>query len=626
MKLEVSFLNCIDMSEIIEIVGKEYNTEGIVLSTYGNYEEFIKKNEGMGVCKRYVLVSSGIGTRDLQEMRNFTAPVVAIKPEVYDILKAVESARKISDNIKVIILENYVPYFNVINALLKIPIDVKTIQSYEEVDAILSNYAKEDSPIIIGSSYICHKARKLHMKTKSIWSKMAIRAAVEAAIKIMKTTEELFNSSKILTLLLNEMQKGAIFIDENDNVQHINSSAEDIFHVKKSNVQGKNVDKALFSYKIKTIKESVDENTEKVISINDTPMIFRWQRIKNIDEELLGTVLFFEYASHIQKSEALVRRNITKKRFVAEYTFNGILGDSEAIREVKRTAINYAHAQANILITGETGVGKELFAQSIHNESAFCKGPFVSVNFAALPPSLVESEIFGYEEGAFTGAKKGGKMGLFELAHGGTLFLDEIGEIPMHMQAQLLRAIEEKEVLRIGGEFLRSVDVRIIAATNVDLPQLIKRKLFREDLYYRLNTLRIMIPPLRERTGDIPLIVSLLLQKMRHDLTEGEIKKISNSKALMMHAWGGNVRELRNLLERFCVIYTKGVTVKQSLDIAFKYDTPILQNDNCKTKDEELLEHLLQKHHNNKTLVAKELGVSRTTVYRYLKEKGKEKT
>lgn len=620
MKLEIVFLNCTDISDTIRLVSREYISEDITFSIYHDYNEFSGREDNFNLHKRYVLVSSGIDTRNLQAIQKISTPVVAIKPEVYDILKAVEEARRISDNIKVIILEDYVPYFDVINSLLKNPVEVRIIKNYQEADIVLNDYAKEAFPIIIGSGYICDRARKLHMETKSIWNETAIRNAAEEAIKIAKTTEDLFNSSKILTILLDEVKKGAVFLDSNDRVQYVNTYAENMFHVKIANIKGKRVNNAFPYCNISDIKGTVEENTEKVISIDDEPVVFRWQKVGSIGEELLGSVLFFQYASNILRSEALVRKKITKKRFAAEYAFSDILGNSEEIREVKLMSAKYAHSQANILITGETGVGKELFAQSIHNESKRSGGPFVSVNFAALPPSLVESELFGYEEGAFTGAKRGGKMGLFELAHGGTLFLDEIGEIPMHMQAQLLRAIEEKEVLRIGGEFLRSVDVRIVAATNVDLAEMIEKGRFREDLYHRLNTLRIVIPPLRKRVEDIPLISSFLLRKMRHDLTEREINEISNANILMTYGWSGNVRELKNLLERFCVIYTKDLSVTKSLEIAFKYDSHVGRHDNELCDEESIIQQLLRKCNNNKTLVAKELGISRTTLYRYLKE------
>ncbi|WP_291300060.1 sigma 54-interacting transcriptional regulator, partial [Desulfosporosinus sp. BICA1-9] len=213
--------------------------------------------------------------------------------------------------------------------------------------------------------------------------------------------------------------------------------------------------------------------------------------------------------------------------FVAKTTLDGILGNSELIQEVKKDAFLYGQSDSTVLIVGESGTGKELFAQGIHNVSPRAKRPFVAVNCAALPENLLESELFGYEEGSFTGAKKGGKPGLFELAHGGTIFLDEIGEMPLPLQARLLRVLEEHEVLRIGGTRILPVNIRVVAATNRDLWEMVIQQRFREDLYYRLNVLRLRLSPLRLRKEDIPLLIGKFLSELRSDLKQDEILAIS---------------------------------------------------------------------------------------------------
>jgi transcriptional regulator with PAS, ATPase and Fis domain len=244
--------------------------------------------------------------------------------------------------------------------------------------------------------------------------------------------------------------------------------------------------------------------------------------------------------------EASLRRQITKKGLIAKYTFLDIKGTSPAIEQCINKAKKIAQIDKPTLIIGESGTGKELFVQSIHNASTRYHYPFVAMNCAAIPDSLLESELFGYEDGAFTGARKGGKEGLFQMAQKGTLFLDEIGELSLSTQAKLLRVLEEKEIMRVGSDRLISVDVRIIAATNRNLKTMVDASKFRLDLFFRLNTLIINIPPLRSRHSDIALLINEFLLREN----QGKIQfdpKVWNF--LLNYQWTGNIRELKNCIE-----------------------------------------------------------------------------
>ena len=254
----------------------------------------------------------------------------------------------------------------------------------------------------------------------------------------------------------------------------------------------------------------------------------------------------FREAAQIQKLEQKVRIKLYEKGYVAKHSFEDIWGDNQQIRAAKKMASIFAGTEETILITGESGTGKELFAQAIHSNSGRSDGPFVAMNFAAIPEGLVESELFGYEEGAFTGARKGGKQGIFELAHGGTLLLDEIGDAPLNIQARLLRVLEEREIMRLGGARMIPVDVRVIAATNQNLLDYIKRKLFRGDLFYRLSVLTLEIPPLREFKEEIPLFLQKLLLT-KYDIMRGIKPEVLAF--LMKYDWPGNMRELRNVAD-----------------------------------------------------------------------------
>ncbi|GAB6099227.1 hypothetical protein JCM16358_11060 [Halanaerocella petrolearia] len=335
----------------------------------------------------------------------------------------------------------------------------------------------------------------------------------------------------------------------------------------------------------------------------------------------------------VQELEQKIRQELHKKGLVAQYDLQDIIGDSEEIIKRKELARKYGKVNSTVLIRGESGTGKELFAQGIHNCSRRKLGPFVAINCAALPTNLLESELFGYEEGTFTGAKKGGKKGLFELAHKGTIFLDEIGEMEKSLQARLLRVIQEKRVMRLGSEKIIPIDVRIIAATNRDLNKEVSEGNFREDLYYRLNVLELEIPPLRKRKGDIMILLEFLLKKKCQQLNMN-IKRIDTEviESLVNYDWPGNVRELENIIERIIVISDSQVVKKKDIDFIlaklnirdkkeynFKHNTHSIDLDSSLEEIEKKVITKMVEKEESKTKAAKKLGITRTTLWRKLK-------
>ncbi|WHY99992.1 sigma 54-interacting transcriptional regulator [Peribacillus simplex] len=354
------------------------------------------------------------------------------------------------------------------------------------------------------------------------------------------------------------------------------------------------------------------------IVINRFPVI--------VKGKIVGVVSSFKEINNIQKMELKLRKMLHQSGLEAKHRLSDIVGRSSELVKAKDLAQRFAQTDATVLITGESGTGKELFAQGIHLASPRVLGPFVAVNCSALPESLLESELFGYEEGAFTGANKGGKAGLFELAHGGTLFLDEIGEMPLHIQALLLRVLQERTVRRVGGERVVPVDVRIIAATNRKLEEEIREKKFRTDLYYRINVLNVELPPLRDRLIDIPDLLEAIVNQF-NEKRETKIVSIDNEVYTLFKAydWPGNIRELRNIVERM-VLLEEGttLTVQSGEFLLQKLNRNKSQKDlsdlSIKVNERELIEAALKKYFNNKTKTAQALGVDRSTLWRKLKE------
>ncbi|MGH4139292.1 sigma-54 interaction domain-containing protein [Clostridium sp.] len=312
----------------------------------------------------------------------------------------------------------------------------------------------------------------------------------------------------------------------------------------------------------------------------------------------------------------------------AKYQLNDIIGESSAIKKCKKDVKKAARVNLNVIITGESGVGKELFAHAVHNESERSNAPFVCINCSSIPENLFEAELFGYEEGAFTGAKKSGSVGKFEIANGGTIFLDEIGDMPYHMQAKILRALQEEEIVRVGGKQVIPLDVRVISATHKDLMNMIKENKFREDLYYRINILNIEVPPLRDRKEDIPILIDEFLAKFYKE--SGIYRKIPGNimKILMNCFWHGNVRELKNVVEKTCV---NAENVNVNIDDIPKYllndSINEISNENetglnsvVNSVEKELIETALKQSNYNKSQASKILKISRVTLYRKMNE------
>lgn len=353
-------------------------------------------------------------------------------------------------------------------------------------------------------------------------------------------------------------------------------------------------------------------------------------------------------AADLEKLEQRLRREAHSTGMAAHTTFKdmNLSAWSPAMRACLNRARQFAATESTVLITGESGVGKELMAESLHNGSRRRSQPFVAINCAALPLTLLESELFGYEEGAFTGARRGGKPGYFELAHGGTLFLDELGLLPLHVQMQLLRVLQSRQVLRVGGRKMIPVDVRVVAATNADLGTAVADGSFRQDLYYRINVLHIAIPPLRQRQEDIPLLISRYLPKYAHEngrvITGMDEELLA---AFCAHQWPGNVRELLNYLMRLtisgqgpvltesdlerCGIFLKTcaqTTASLEQNPAAIYNGSMIQlkPGSMESMEQDIIRHFMRRYGGKRNRVCEELGLSRSTLWKKLKEMGLE--
>jgi len=406
-------------------------------------------------------------------------------------------------------------------------------------------------------------------------------------------------------------------LDENAKILYMNERAADILRIDSAKAVGKFVgDVVDFTPVILSVYKTHKGYVDREFIINSPSMgtlhfIKTAVVVRDEKGKFVGVVDFFREISRVRK---FVTSYIGAK---AKFKFSDIVGNSKKLREAIRIAKIASKSNSNVVILGETGTGKEMFAQAIHYEGMRKRGPFVVINCGAIPRDLAESEFFGYEPGSFTGADKNGRPGKFELADGGTVFLDEIGEMPVGLQSKLLRVLQDRSVTRIGGVRAIDVDVRVIAASNRDLSSEVEKGNFRKDLYHRLNVIQIKIPPLRERKEDIPLLVKHFVEKLSKKFQKRKIK-IDDSflKPLLKYDFPGNVRELENIIERALNICEGDVLDERYLPeevLSSKIDVQSIEE----VKRSALLKALKETNWNiSKT--AKILGVSRPTVYRLI--------
>ena len=450
-----------------------------------------------------------------------------------------------------------------------------------------------------------------------------LERAMEEVLNAARTINTERTKTNIIRMILDSNDDAVLAVDEAGRILEANGRAYQLYQLAfLQNWQGSPVREVNPQLTFIGSREvPCRDGEETIINLGGQKYYVKYKLISG-EASGIGTLITTSSASKILQEERQLRKSLVRKSSAVKYTFRDIIAVNAEMRKKVDIAKKFSQAQSNVLITGETGTGKELFAHSIHSASGRMNQPFVAINCATLPETLLESELFGYEPGSFSGASREGKVGLFELAHQGTIFLDEIGEIPVALQAKLLRVLQEKEIRRIGSTTVIPVDVRVIAATNVNIQEQIAQGRFRSDLLYRLNALEIYIPPLRERPDDvIPLmegqfrIIASAMGKRVPQLS-AEAQNI-----LRRYAWPGNVRELRNICERLVVLNDAADVTAETLNelhvlfsdavqpaapavsAAVTYqDTPLVLPTVKKKKD-----------------LAKELGVSRTTLWRMTK-------
>lgn len=444
--------------------------------------------------------------------------------------------------------------------------------------------------------------------------------------------------------IINLAAEWVVVVDREGIVLFINEAYCDYLGTTQEAALGQNVRDVIENTRMHIVAKTAHAEIASIHTIKGSEMIANRHPLY-IGGELVGAVgaVMFrnaaDWMAYSNKVQPLIEElDYYKKRFANElkskYSFHDLVGETEVFLQAKQLAERVSSSQSAVLLTGQSGTGKELFAHAIHGASSRCAFPFVRVNSASIPEQLLESELFGYEEGAFTGAKKGGSKGKFELAHRGTIFLDEIGDMPLAMQSKLLRVLQEKEIERVGGQETKPIDVRIIAATHRDLEEMVKEGTFREDLYYRLNVMKIDVPSLAERQKDLPLLAAVLLKKLARAFDRPQLTlSLEAENRLLLHSWPGNIRELENILERAVNVMDGTVIRMNHLPLYLQDDPAMEQRSSTEETAIVPLKHAVQQAEKqaikaalnrsaNKTEAARLLGIGKTKLYDKCREYG----
>ena len=575
-----------------------------------------------------VIIARGFTAHTLKRRK---IPCVELKTTGYDVLAAVKTCLNQWDVKRIAV----VGAFNMVYGAEQVNqvYPGLRVSCYAEGDEIMLKTAvlraKEDgNQVIVGGYSTVELAKQCDVPAVMIRSgREAVNQAITEALALAAVTVYEREKRDEIASIMNYSFQGIISVNRKGMITLANSCCYSYMKERKEPLTGADIREVFPGIRIEEVIHQKKKILSEVCDCSGRPVMVNCVPVSGESQDF-GAVITFQGTEQIQAEEGKLRKRIYSTGFTAKYDFTHILYKSSVMEKLIQTAEKYSYADSNILIHGETGTGKELFAQSIHNSSPRRKYPFVAINCAALPENLLESELFGYVEGAFTGAARGGKMGFFEIAHRGTIFLDEIGDISPKLQSRLLRVLQEREIVRLGNDTVIPIDVRVICATNRNLRQEVEQGNFRRDLLYRLDVLELHIPPLRERRKDIPYLVRKMTG-FEHERTGCVLEKISEEgmELLKRHDWPGNVREIRNFCERICILCERPVAgdveVRQALPgIPVKEDAAGMMHKDTGLAgaERQALVEALERFGYNRARTAAYLEIDKSTLWRKMKK------
>ncbi|MVW71595.1 propionate catabolism operon regulatory protein PrpR [Bordetella sp. 15P40C-2] len=624
----ICFMSYRQIREFAMPVVAEYSKRAhieVVDGTFGGALAMARDRLDRGVVDAFV--SAGSNASILRA--GLQAPVATIQLSGFDLLQALIQARRIADRVGVVMYGQTIPELDAVKELLNIEIVQHAYQTPDDARQRFEQLRRERFQVIVGSSLVVELAEQAGLHGLLAYSLTSIRKGFEDALELARVARLEAGRVEQLNGVLHSLQDAVLAVDRHHRVIAINPPMQRLLAPGGADVTGRPLDQLRPELTLRATLETGQQESAGLQRFGGRDWIVNRTPIRERGA-IVGAALTLYDAGRIHEADTSLRVQQRRRQHTAKYRFDALIGQSPTFQRAVQTARRYARTDLTVLIAGESGVGKELFAQAIHNESRRADRPFIAVNCASFAESLLESELFGHEEGAFTGSRRGGKRGLFEAAHTGTLFLDEIGDMPLPLQSRLLRVLQEREITRVGATAAIPVDVRIIAATHQPLQELIAQRRFRQDLYYRINTLRVAVPALRDRPDDIGALLHALVTRCVVRLGDTVPDDIDARLApwlprLRRYAWPGNVRELENMSERIAVFlsqYGQGEPIDHE---ALRYDCPELYADRPDEPTEQpglgLRERALQSLQaagGSRQRAAQRLGISRSTLWRWL--------
>ena len=550
--------------------------------------------------------------------------VVEVPITAFDLLRTVHHATGLGRKIGVVAFSSMIQGVESLAAILGIEIKVYSIENEFEAETKVLQALHEGAEVIVGGVITIRQAQRHAI------SHVLIESGAEGILQSVCEAKRIFEARRLEKIkgtlfrtVLDYSYEGVVATNQSGQVVICNPAACRITGIAEQDVLTRPAENFFDKLNLDRLLKTGQEELGQIIDLPKTQILCNKIPIW-VNGQISGALATFQDTGKIQQWEAAIRKKIYFGGHVATFHFSDIVAASQTIRDAVSMAKEFAITDSSVLITGETGTGKEVFAQSMHNASSRASKPFVAINCAALPAQILESELFGYVSGAFTGASPKGKAGLLEIAHGGSLFLDEIGELDYAIQGKLLRVIQEKKVMRLGSDKVFPVDVRIIAATNKNLKQRVAAQQFRADLYYRLNVLRLRLPPLRERKEDIRAFAEFMLSRN----CKGSPLPLEWSheamQRLLHYEWPGNIRELQNITERITAVCRHSPVPADLVARMLRDDDdePALTTrltDSIIANEQSEIRQALIRAKGNQTEAAKLLGISRSTLWRRLR-------
>lgn len=630
-RVRLCFVSYPHLSRLARDVIQEFGTRAdieVIEAVFDSAVDLAMARERAGAADAFI--SAGSNAALLRGV--LRAPVATIRVDGYDLMLALMQARRHTDRVGVVTFRDTIAKLDTVKQLLNLDIAQRAYRSAAHARECFRELAAQGYQAIVGSSIVVELAEQQGLRGILAYSADSVREGIEDAIEMARSAQLEAARYAHVSSVLHSLHDAVLAVDGAQRITAANSAMQTLLGRSAAGLIGRPLPEIEPRLGLQDVLRSglADHGTVLELPSGDwiahrTPLIE--------PAGVVGAVITLVNADHIERADSSLRtRRRSRGAHRARHRFDALLGESPAFVRARDAAQRHARSEATVLIRGETGTGKELFAQAIHAASRRAARPFVALNCSAVPEGLLESELFGHEEGAFTGARRGGKPGLVELAHTGTLFLDEIGDMPPALQSRLLRVLQEREVMRVGSAAAVPVDVRIIAATHQPLEQLIEERRFRADLYHRLNILRLTVPPLRERGDDVLRLAHTLLQRAaaRHEVGL-DLQPLLPLLAtrLLAYGWPGNVRELENVCERMAAL-AAAVDSLDALDQGqLAYECPELFGDGAAAasatdpaRERERLEAVLAACGGNRQQAARRLGISRATLWRRLRAAG----